>query len=224
MDRTRSAIGRAVPVRSGIFLMKNETAAEALRGAGFGRGGEVFGFNQGTFSLIDLIDAVIEYTGAADCIIATWTAAKSDMEHVERWVSAGKIRSARWVVDRSFLNRQPKLCAHLRRSFGDHAIRVGRIHAKFVLLSSDDWSVTLLTSMNLNKNARIENYLVTDCPVLHREYLALVERIFHGQDDGDGFGNYSAVTRVMDAVSDGGRRKQRKKMVLGSPWRAPEPA
>ncbi|WP_173931378.1 hypothetical protein [Chelativorans sp. Marseille-P2723] len=198
--------------------MKNETAQEALAGAGFGRGREVFGFNQGTFSLIDLIDAVIDYTGQADCVIATWTAAKAEMKHVHSWLEKDRLSSARWMVDRSFLNRQPELCAHLRRVFGDENIRVSRCHAKFVLLGNEDWSVTLLTSMNLNRNARIENYLVSDCPVLFREYHALIDRVYEGQEDAAGFGDYSAVSKVMDAVSYGGTRKQKKKTLVARPW------
>lgn len=218
MQRTASAIGRDVSVKSGEFLMRNETASEALSSAGFGRGREVFGFNQGTFSLIDLIDAAIDYTGPADCVIATWTAAKAEMEHVSKWVDRNRLLGAQWIVDRSFLSRQPELCAHLRKTFGDDSIRVARCHAKFVLLGNDKWTVTLLTSMNLNKNARIENYFISDCPVLHREYSALVERMFGGQADGAGFAEHTAVSAVMDAVSDGGRRKQRKKTLVARPW------
>lgn len=218
MQISRSAIGRDVVRRSGSSLTRNETAKEALRGAGFGRGREVFGFNQGTFSLIDLIDSVIDYTGRADCVVATWTAAKAEMDHVNRWIERDRLSSARWMVDRSFLNRQPALCADLRRVFGDENIRVSRCHAKFVLLGNAEWSVTLLTSMNLNKNARIENYMVSDCPVLFREYHALIARVFEGQDDAAGFEDYSAVSKVMDAVSHGGTRKQEKKVVVARPW------
>lgn len=218
MQRALSAIGRPVPDRTGHSLMRNETAKEALAGAGFGRGREVFGFNQGTFSLIDLIDAAIEYTGPAECVIATWTAAKSDMDHVHAWLGSARITRAQWLVDRSFQNRQPGLCTALRASFGDQAIRVTRCHAKFVLLGNAEWSIVLLTSMNLNRNARIENYLISDCATLYREYLALVGRVFSGQDDAAGFGDYSAVSEVMDAVSEGGKRKQRKKRTIERPW------
>lgn len=218
MQLSFSAIGRDVAERAGGSLMRNETAQEALSGAGFGRGREIFGFNQGTFSLIDLIDAAIDYTGPADCTIATWTAARAEMDHVLGWLERERLTAARWLVDRSFLNRQPALCAALRRAFGDHSIRVARCHAKFVLLSNAEWSVVLLTSMNLNKNARIENYLISDCPVLHREYAALVARVFAGQEDAAGFEDYASVTAVMDAVSDGGRRKQKKRRLIARAW------
>lgn len=218
MEKAFSAIGRDVSKKTGEFLMRNETAKEALKSAGFGRGREVFGFNQGTFSLIDLIDAAIDYTGKADCTIATWTAAKAEMDLVLDWLTKDRLSSSRWMVDRSFLNRQPALCAGLRKKFGDDSIRVTRCHAKFVLLGNEDWQVTLLTSMNLNRNARIENYLISDCPVLFREYSALVERIFESQEDGLGFEEYSAVSGVMDAISEGGTRKSKKKTVVSNPW------
>jgi hypothetical protein len=218
MQLSFSAIGRDVTEKRGSFLMKNETAREALSGAGFGPGREVFGFNQGTFSLIDLIDALADYVGEAECTIATWTAAKSDLDAVLDWVGRKRLSSAKWIVDRSFLNRQPQLCAGLRSAFGDDSIRVFRCHAKFVLMKGDGWSVTLLTSMNLNKNARVENYLVSSCPDLFREYSALVDRVFAAQGEGDGFEDHSAVSGVMDAISEGGRRKQKKKTIVARPW------
>ena len=224
MQQGFSAIGRDVTPKTGNFLMKNETAGEALAAAGFGRGREVFGFNQGTFSLIDLIDAVLDYTGPAKCTIATWPAAKSDMESVAHWAEANRLTGARWMVDRSFLNRQPGLCGQLRSVFGDNCIRVARCHAKFVTLSNDEWTITLLTSMNLNKNARIENYFLSDCPILHAEYSALIDRVFDCQDDGAGFEEYKAVTDVSNALSEGGRRKQKKKTLIESPWSRPRRA
>ena len=218
MQSCHSAIGRDVVKKTGSSFTKNETAREALLGAGFGSGREVFGFNQGTFSLIDLIDAAVDYTGPADCVIATWTAAKVEMDHVLSWLDRRRLRSAKWMVDRSFLNRQPALCASLRQAFGDEGIRVSRCHAKFVLLSNDDWAVTLLTSMNLNKNARIENYMLSTDPDLNREYSALVDRVFANQDDAAGFEDYAAVSKVMDAVADGGARKQKRKTIVAKPW------
>lgn len=218
VKRAHSAFGRDASPKVGEVLMRSETAAEALARAGFARGREVFGFNQGTFSLIDLIDAVVEITGPADCTIATWTAAKSDMGHVLDWLERGRLRQMTWLVDRSFISRQPPLCAMLRSMFGDKSIRVTRCHAKFVLLGNEAWSCTLLTSMNLNRNPRIENYFVSDDRTLYREYLSLVARVFDGQDEGAGFEDHAAVTAAMDAVSDGGRRKQKKKAIVSRPW------
>ena len=51
----------------------------------------MFGFNRGQFSLIDLLDAVLSYTGPARCMVATWTAAKADMTRVKEFLESGRI-------------------------------------------------------------------------------------------------------------------------------------
>lgn len=211
-----SAVCRDVPPRAGTSAMRNETALEALRAVDFGPGREVFGFNQGTFSLIDLIEAAVSYTGPAHCTLATWTAAKAEMGHLHDWLAGNKLLSCRWLVDRSFLNRQPDLCEHLRNVFGDDCIRVARCHAKFVLLSNDDWALTLITSMNLNKNARIENYVLSSCPDMHREFSALVTRISDIQQPTDGFEGYREITSTMNTLAGGQGRK--RKLVIKRDW------
>ena len=100
-------------------------------------GKEVFGFTDGQIGITDVILAFANRIKAARMILSTWTAAKADMGKVYNLLDAGKITAARWIVDRSFKNRQPELCDRLRHLFGDEAIRVGRVHAKFCMLQND---------------------------------------------------------------------------------------
>jgi len=139
---------------------------------------------KGQFSLIDLIRAVLERTGPADLVVSTWTAAGREIEDAAALLGDGRIRSLRWLVDFSFQSRRPDLCGALREAFGDETIRVTRNHAKFVLASNDAWSVVVRTSMNLNKNPRLEYVEVCDDRDLLGFYLWVVDEVFGAQEAG----------------------------------------
>ena len=189
------AVSRPVKRRSVVRAFNGETARAALQSAGFGPGREAFGFNKGQFSIIDLIDAALTFTGPAAATIATWTAADADLRRCAETMRAGTFTSVRWVVDRSFETRQPMFCATMRELFGDAAIRTTNSHAKFVLLRNDPWRCVIQTSMNLNFNKRIENFWIADDPELFEAYSALVEEVFNLQKAGESFGHHARAAR-----------------------------
>lgn len=125
-------------------------------------GCEIYGISKGQFSLIEIIEHVLDATGPADVVISTWTAAGADLAYTHKLLSDGRVRSCRWLVDFSFPSRQPAYCQALRDRFGDQAIACTANHAKFVLVENDNWSVVLRTSMNLNWNRRLESFEISD--------------------------------------------------------------
>jgi hypothetical protein len=175
---------------------------------------EVFGFTSGDFSLIDAISAVARAMNRPSIVLSTWTAARSDISHVEDFVASGTVSAARWIVDRSFQNRQPKLCALLRDRFGDDAIRVQRVHCKFALLDDGATGISVQTSANLNRNMRIENLCVSRCPVFFDAYSQLVADIFETQMPGTGFDDSAAVTASFKAVA----KNRAKNKTIRTPW------
>lgn len=196
------ALGRPVGKRTVHRAFNAPSAAAVLREAEFGPGREVFGFNGGQFSSVDLIEALVDVVGGGDLTIATWTAAAADLNHVAAFIKRGRLRRVCWIVDRSFKTRQPALCAMLRESFGDEAIRVAETHAKFALLSGGDWRIVVQTSMNLNMNRRIESFWVADDPELFEGYAALVADVFKLQPAGAGFDNHAAAAKVLDGLRE----------------------
>ena len=186
---------------------------------GIESGIEVFGFTSGEFSLIDVIKAVVRKMDSPKMVLSTWTAAKAEMDHVFAFLESGSVKSARWIVDRSFQNRQPQLCQALRATFGDNAIRVQRVHCKFALIWDNDKCVSVQTSANLNRNLRIENVCVSSCPVFFDAYKALAEDIFQFQQPGDGFECSANVTESFRKVAQKPDRK--RKFVLKSPNSTP---
>ena len=160
-------------------------------------GQDVFGFIGGEFSLIDAISACVKHVPGARLTLSTWTAAKADMDHVIHFLNSGAVSRVRWIVDRSFQNRQPDLCRYLRDRFGDDAIRVQPVHCKFALIENDDVQLLMQTSANLNRNRRLENLNLTTCPVLFAAYKDLVQQIFDVQEPEEGFTDPASPRRAM---------------------------
>ena len=171
--RRRSAVRQILDAR------RCETAADAI-----GRlepGVDLYGFTKGQFSIIDILRHLLIETRKADLTISTWTAAHADISTVLDFVGAGLIGRARWLVDLTFTRRSPELAKRIRDTFGPDAIRVCRNHAKFMLLTSEEWRLTIITSMNLNFNPRFENFLITDDPGLHDFHAAIMDEIWATQ-------------------------------------------
>ena len=173
----RKAESYSRPVkRKRIRLSKVTNARDAL--AEFGRGVELYCLTFGQFSLMDAVIALLEKTGPAHVAIGTWTAATADLDRSAAMVQDERILSARFVVDCSFPQRQPAYARVLLERFGSDAIRTTRTHAKFVVMTNDEWNVVVRTSMNLNENPRLENIEVTDDPEFAAFMLRVVDEIF----------------------------------------------
>lgn len=123
---------------------------------------EVFGITKGDFSMIDILRHVAKEIGPCRIDIGTWTAAHSDVKQAYDMLGDSRILSMRWLVDRSFPQRQPKYYKALLDRFGRDAVRMARFHAKYILAENDDFSVAVRTSMNLNMNQRIEFYELSE--------------------------------------------------------------
>ena len=179
---TARSTTRAVRPRK-ISVSKVTNARDAL--ADFDRGMETYCLTFGQFSLMDAVEAILEKTGSADVAIATWTAGAADLSRSAESLHNGNIRSLRLVVDCSFGQRQPGYLAQVRRLFGDEAIRSTRTHAKYAVITNDEWSVAVRTSMNLNENPRLESIEVSDDPDLAGFLLRVTDEIFAEEKAGD---------------------------------------
>ena len=131
--------------------------------------------------------ALLAQTGPADLVLSTWTAAGADIDFAMKLLADGRIRFMRFVVDYSFQSRQPAYCAALRERFGDDSIRVTKNHCKFVLILNDAWNLAIRTSMNLNENRRLENFEISDDPVLAGYLRDFTDTLFAATGAGVGF-------------------------------------
>jgi hypothetical protein len=163
----------AVPAR--LIAAPRVGAAEALRD--FEQGGRFVGITKGQFSLVDILRALLDKTGPADVTICAWTSGIRDVESAAWLLRTGRIQRLRWFIDRSFVTRQPKYASEVRRLFGDDSLVESNTHAKLLLISNDDWKVTVRSSMNLNCNRRLEQFDVDDSADIHEFFSAMLDEI-----------------------------------------------
>lgn len=146
--------------------------------AGFGHGMDVAGLTFGQFSLIDLIQATLEITGPADVVISTWSAGFYDVDAAKRFRDDGLLMSIRFVMDAASMKTGQASVHDVAGLFGADAIRSTRTHAKFALVRNDDWQVVITSSMNLNLNARCEQFEMTDDAERCAMFAGFVDALF----------------------------------------------
>jgi len=147
-------------------------------------GCEIYVLTYGQFSLIDAVMTLLDQTGPAYVDLATWTAASADLRLMAQLLGGAVIKRMRYVVDGSFLTRQPEYCDTMRSLFGDDCIRTTKMHGKFATIRNADWSLAIRTSMNLNTNPRLENIEVSDDPDLCAFLTTVVDEIYAEQTGG----------------------------------------
>lgn len=182
------------PRRRTIRTAKVGTARQAI--GDLVHGHEVFILTFGQFSLIDALVAILDQTGPATVDLSTWTAAAADLRTAGELMKSAAITRLRFVVDRSFINRQPAYVATMRELFGDGCIRTFRSHAKFAVIRNAQWNIVVRTSMNLNDNPRLEDIEISDDAEFANYFTAIVDTIF----DEVPAGCYSSDTTALDAI------------------------
>jgi len=158
-------------------------------------GCEIFGLSKGQFSLFDILETVLDQTGPANVVIATWTAAGAETQRAKEFIENGNIKSLRWIVDRSFQSRQPEYCQILTDTFGD-CVRTLRTHAKFLLIYNDEWNFVIRTSMNFNSNPRMEDFEISEDSDFLTYMKMYVDDIFNTTITEDNFNNSSDMDKI----------------------------
>jgi len=154
---------------------------------------EIFGITKGQFSIIDIIEYVLNHTGKANVMIATWTAAQADIKKAFEFLQSDKIQDIKFIVDRGFVNRQKEYCNELIEKFGDDSIRFLRIHAKFIVIQNDEYNFVIRTSMNLNENKRFENFEITEDLEFCEYFKDFFNITFNSVQKNDFSGNINVV-------------------------------
>lgn len=163
-DARKAAAHRATGRVRDLRKVRIGSVAEAL--GGIEPGVEIFALTHGQFSLLDALVYLSQEIGPSRLSVCTWTAGVEDLQYLAGTLAAGRFTSVRWLVDRSFITRQPAYVARLRELYGDDVIRTTRAHAKFCTLVNERFTIAVRTSMNLNHNPRMETIEISDDPAL----------------------------------------------------------
>ena len=167
---------KAAPRKRKVMRSAIGNAADAI--GPISRNCEIFCLTNGQFSVIDVLDYVLDTTGRASIDLATWTAADGDIRRAHAFLLSGRIERVRMIVDPSFRTRKPEFCKTLIELFGNNAIRTTPIHGKFAIIRNDQWNIAIRTSMNLNVNNRIETIEISDDAALSDVIQGFVDDAF----------------------------------------------
>ncbi|MBT6338806.1 MAG: hypothetical protein HOJ48_05870 [Desulfobacula sp.] len=160
-----------------IRVCKKSIASEAI--GKLQKNTDTFILTFGQFSLIDTLTSILDQTGPAHVTISTWTAANADLERSASLMASSEILSLRMIVDIFFKTRQPKYFYHMINLFGSNSIRQMKTHAKFIIVQNDQWNIVVRTSMNLNKNPRLENIEISENKDFTDFFNKIVDEIFN---------------------------------------------
>lgn len=217
---TTALTHRSPPSRRQIRLAKTATAAEAI--GQLEQGLELYVLTFGQFSISHALLHLLGQTGPAEMAIATWTAARADLTAAHRLLASKEITRLRWIVDRSFANRQPDYCRQLLELFGADCIRAGKSHAKFVLVRNARWNLVVRTSMNLNENPRLENLEISDHAALSEFMWAVVDEIFRDEEPGLFADKLPALELIPEMPLQGRIGMRQLPMACVKPGKAPK--
>lgn len=144
----------------------------------------IVGVTKGQFSLLDLIKAVSNQIGPAALTVATWSTGIRDTQNLGPLIDQGAFTSVSLCLDRSFSGRQPQYVEEVIKVWGEENIRMTRSHAKFFLLRNEDWNICVRSSMNLNRNPRLEQFDLDDSIELCEFFEGIIDEIFEKMPPG----------------------------------------
>lgn len=163
----------------GVFSGNSDIAISCLE-----KNKRIIGLTRGDFSLIDLIHSILKKIGKSKVICCTWSAGIKDANQVKWMLNSGLIESFTLVTDHSYVTRQKKYALAIEDLFGSENIRTSEIHAKFVLIKNDDWSLAIRTSMNLNANRTCETFEIDDDVEVFNFYRNFIDETFKNSNKG----------------------------------------
>lgn len=158
----------APSTRPSLNYMEKTSASEVARKVE--KDCRLIGLTRGQFSLIDLIYSTLQRTGPAEVVVTTWSAGIKDANTVRWMCDSNLIRSFCLITDHSYKTRQKKYALALEDLFGKENIRTSEVHAKFVLIKSDDMYITIRASMNLNANRTCESFEIDENKDIYNFY------------------------------------------------------
>lgn len=164
-------------------------------------GDAVSGLTAGQFSLIDLMEHVVNELGPADVAISAWTTGLYDVKRAAEMMANRRLRSVRFILDRGTFEKSPQFAGPLIQAVGEQAFRCLSVHAKIVIVTGDRGSAVVRSSMNLNKNLRTEQFDIDVVPDLHAFYLEWFEALW--EEAGRSQDNAAIIRAVYDRFAAG---------------------
>jgi len=195
-----------------VFRKSGTDTAAQLIGA-IADGDEICGITNGQFSLVDIIEHVLQCVGPARVAVATWTMGIYDTERAFEFVRNNLVREMRFILDPSMFSRRPEIAAILVRGFGVESFRAVNSHAKFATIRGDHLAVAVRSSMNLNPNNRIESFDISVGHEVTAFFEAVVDDIWRDVGSDNRSQSRAVFSGLLDAKEP--KRHRRPNPFLG---------
>jgi hypothetical protein len=108
----------------------------------------------GLWSMHDLLFWILDRTGPAKVISATWSITEEPATQIARRLHEGLIQQLHFLFDVRVRIRNPKAFSFIRHQAA--TCRLSACHAKAFVVENDNWQVTVISSANFTSNPRIE--------------------------------------------------------------------
>jgi len=122
-------------------------------------------WSRGTFNSVRLLFCLANQIGSCDIFISTYSISEKSVRQLWTAQQKGKIRNIRFLIDHRVRAQSPKPFQALY-GFFPGMVRTTSIHAKVTTLQSDDWKVSIVSSMNATDNNKIERGLISTDPAV----------------------------------------------------------
>lgn len=150
-------------MRASAPTSRAERAVESFKTAGeaigaIERGCSMFAVTRGQWSMVDAVVWCLDQVGPARLSLWTWTIADYEIDVFNRLRDDGRIIDGRLVIDSGARGKNRPLLESWVTKFGPGSVRYVVNHAKIATIETDEYRLLLRGSMNLNFNARFEQF------------------------------------------------------------------
>jgi hypothetical protein len=108
----------------------------------------------GTWSLYELIDYLIDYTGPVDAFISSFSISESAICSFQQMLEDGRMQSLRCLLDSSLRKTKTPLLFFLQNCGAE--VKLTLNHSKLILLHNNNYTIAINASANMSRNRRIE--------------------------------------------------------------------
>jgi hypothetical protein len=139
-------------------------------------GGFVTGLLAGRCSSFDVLTGLLDKTGPARLTLATWTLGRAEVERLAWMLDSGLVYDPVVVLDKSFASTRGYR-SRLLEVLGSGRLAEVETHAKVTIIRNASWDVTIRSSMNANRNNRLEQVDVNDDADIAEHYEHLLRSL-----------------------------------------------
>jgi hypothetical protein len=137
----------------------------------------------GRWSMHDLLFYILNQTGPADVLISTWSLCESAMRKILLQYKNKLIKSATFLIDPRVKVRNP---VPLQLVIQNFTYKLIPCHAKVTLIWNDLWNISIISSMNMTENPRMERGIIfTDKETFEFDKKIITDEIYGPATEGN---------------------------------------